>query len=67
MWQDGNHHEAEQTATVTVTITLHPDGQASSQSKLDGIGSVQAGVILIDVGRDLLMGAIVKHLQHYHD
>ena len=53
-------------AVVTVNITINPDGSADSTSHLEGLDKTQAGVILLDVGRDLLLQAMAAHAHHHH-
>lgn len=54
----------EEEMVITIRIT-RPDGRWASTHELKGIGEFEAGIILIDVGRDLL-AALASHHHHEH-
>ncbi len=51
-------------ATITISVYRQPDGSLRSSSSLDGIDPANAGIVAIDVGRDLLVRSLNDH--HHH-
>lgn len=56
------------TAKVTIEMTIEPDGMISSRWDLVGdITPLQTGLVLIDVGRDILVEALREKRQEHDE
>lgn len=58
------------TARIIITVEIDEAGKATSQHEIEGIHPFDAGIVLIEVGRDLVreayLEAIHHHEAHYH-